>query len=413
VEDKLHEMKKLFLAVLLLAILPSVLAISVSIDKQYQPRQAILVKIDGNFLDPIIADNIAFYSGRQLVAMDYNVAKIENSYYLYAILPNTERNYTMIIKNVHYFELGQEKTQNLEYNFSVSGNVSVFTVKPGFIVTDKSFPLTLESNTEKITVDIKYSTFTSSVELMPGIPRTITIPLVYSETVQNLELKSGQTTYSLPVKSLTYARKPKEIVFSQPLYNLSIIRGSPYLLKLYLTNKGSESLKDITISSGKNLNLAPAQIPTLEPNAIAEINVSLAPLESFNDEIEADTSGASASTEILINVITFSIQNYTQEEIMTSACNEIGGLICNDNQVCLGTSKTTIEGTDACCMGKCKTRVSFWTILVVILVIAALGAIAYYFLKLRGKKQQTNVFKQVEQKYAEKFHEVSRSLTKT
>ena len=410
-EDKLHEMKKIFIALLFLFILPSVFAISVSIDKQYHPRQTILVKIDGNFLDPIIADNIAFYSGRQLVAMDYNVAKLENTYYLYAILPNQERNYTMNIKNAHYFEAGQEKTQNLEYNFSVSGNISVFTVKPGFILTDKSFPLTLESNTEKITVDIKYSTFTSSVELMPGIPKTITIPLMYAETIQNIELKSGQTTYNLPVKSLTYARKPKELVFSQPLYNLSIIRGSPYLLKLYLTNKGSEALKNIEISSGENLNLAPAQIPTLEPNAVAEINVSLAPLENFHDEIEADTSGASASIELIVNVITFPIQNLTQDELLTKGCTEIDGMLCTENQVCSGKIQLTADGD--CCLGTCKTKLSFAKILIIFLIIAALGAIAYYFLKLRKKSSPKNVFKEAEQKYAGKFQEVSRSLTKT
>ena len=81
-------MKKFFIALLFLFILPGVLAISVSIEEQYQPRQTVLVKIDGNFLDPIIADNIAFYSGRQLVAMDYNVAKLDPSFYLYAVLPN-------------------------------------------------------------------------------------------------------------------------------------------------------------------------------------------------------------------------------------------------------------------------------------------------------------------------------------
>jgi hypothetical protein len=406
--------KKLFLAFLLLAILPSVFAISVSVDKTYTPRETILVKFDGNFLNnPIIAENIQFYSGRQLVALEYNVAKLDNSYYLYAILPNIERNYTLVVKNVHYFEAGQEKMQTLQYNFSVTGNVSDFTVKPGFVITDTTFPLTLESNTNQLTVQLNYADFSTSIDLMPGIPKTIQVPLQFTQNVTLLKLKSQNTEYNIPVKSLTFARELKELSLDKQSYNLTIVRGSPYMLKIYLTNKGSEEIKDISISSNKNLNITPSKIPVLAPSTVAELNILMKPLESFTDTIEASASGVSVSSQIIVNVQIVPIQNLTPEEKQERSCLEIGGSICDSDQVCSGSTETTIEGTDACCIGTCKTRISFGKIISIVLIIAALGAGAYYIFRLTRKKPQKNVLKEVEQKYTGKFKEVHGNLTKT
>lgn len=404
-------MKKLFLIILLLAILPSVFAISVSIDNAYTPRETILVKFDGNFLEPVIADNIQFYSGRQLIALEYNVAKLDNSYYLYAILPNIERNYTLIVKNVHYFEAGQEKTQTLQYNFSVNGNVSDFTVKPGFVITDTTFPLTLESNANQLTVQLNYADFATSIDLMPGIPKTIQVPLQFTQNITLLKLKSQNTEYNIPIKSLTYARELKQLGFDKQSYNLTIVRGSQYLLKIYLTNKGSEEIKDISISSNKNLNITPSKIPVLAPSAVAELDISMRPLESFTDAIEASASGASVSSQIIVNVQIVPIQNLTPEEKQERSCLEIGGFLCDSNQLCSGSTETTIEGQ--CCMATCKTQISFGTVIIIILVIAALGAGAYYIFKLTRKKPQKNVLKEVEQRYTGKFKEVQGSLTKT
>jgi hypothetical protein len=404
-------MKKLFFAFLLLAILPGVFAISVSIDKMYSPRETVLVKFDGNFLEPVIAENIQFYSGRQLVALEYDVAKLDNSYYLYAILPNTERNYTLVIKNVHYFEAGQETTQTLQYNFSATGNVSDFTVKPGFVIADTTFSLTLESNANPLTVQLNYADFSTSIDLMPGIPKTIQVPLEFTQNITLLKLKSQKTEYNIPVKSLTFERELKQLGFDKQSYNLTIVRGSQYMLKIYLTNKGSEEIKDITISSDKNLNITPKTIKLLAPSAVAEINISMKPLESFTGSIEASASGASVSSQILVNVQIVPIQNLTPQEKQERSCLEIGGFLCESNQLCSGSAEITIEGQ--CCMDTCKTQLSFGTIIIIILVIAALGAGAYYIFKLTRKKSQKNVLKEVEQKYTEKFKEVRGSLTKT
>ena len=160
-------MKKLFILLSALILIPGIFAISTNLKTNYSPRETMIVRIDGNFLNPITPENVFFYSGRQLVALEYDVAKIDDSFYIYAILPSIERNYTLVIKNAHYFELGKERKEELRYNFSVSGNISEFTIKPGFVIASTDFPITVESNTDRMMVDIKYQTYSTSLEVLP------------------------------------------------------------------------------------------------------------------------------------------------------------------------------------------------------------------------------------------------------
>ncbi|MEM4230797.1 MAG: hypothetical protein QXF25_02895, partial [Candidatus Pacearchaeota archaeon] len=70
-------------------ILPNVSGISVDIKQNYKPRETLIAKIEGNFIEPIKPENILFYSGRIATPMFYEVGKLdEKTFYLYAILPN-------------------------------------------------------------------------------------------------------------------------------------------------------------------------------------------------------------------------------------------------------------------------------------------------------------------------------------
>lgn len=407
-------MKKLFFVLLAFFLIPSVFAISLDLKENYAPRETMIVKIDGNFLDPIVPGNVFFYSGRQLIALEYDVAKIDDSFYIYAILPNIERNYTLVIKNAHYFELGKEKTEELRYNFSVSGNISDFTIKPGFVITSIDFPITLESNTDRMTVDIKYQTYSTSVEVLPYKIKSYTIPLIYSPTATFLEIISENTAYKIPVKSLSYPKKPKSISFTNIFYNFTIYRGSQYPIKLVLSNKGSDAIRDIEISSDDEFDFVPITIPVLEPNSIIEINIT-APLDTLDTNVyaESDTDDVEAETRLLVNVLSLNIEETPEEEISKHSCKEFyKGDLCEENEECSGVERTdTLEGK--CCIGECKEKVSIGRIIIILLIIAALGAGGYYLWRLRGKKPVVNIFKQAQQKYSEKFQQVSKGLTKT
>lgn len=407
-------MKRLLLIfIALFLIFPNVNAISVDIQENYFPRETIVVKLEGNFLDPIRKENIFFYSDRIKVPMEYDLARVDEYYYLYTVLPNKERNYTLIIENVHYFEAGEEKTEDLNFNFSVEGPVADFTVKPGFIVTDKSFELTIESNVRRVEVEADYLDFSTSIEVPAGSSKKITLPAIHTPEVSILEVKSDNFTYSLPIKILTYPKKVRSIAISPAFLNTSLFRGSPLSIQLYVENRGQETIKNISLMCPcLNVSFSPNNIRELEPNSFAEINISSMPLESQAIILYAISDELSANATILINVLTVTIQNFTSDEIRTFSCFEIGGNLCEDEETCTGEPTETIEGE--CCIGDCKKPTSFLKIFIILLILAALAGIGYYvFMRVKKGKSSKDFLKQQQEKYSERFKEVRHGLTKT
>ncbi|MEM4270731.1 MAG: hypothetical protein QXO70_01395 [Candidatus Pacearchaeota archaeon] len=397
-------------------ILPNVSGISVDIKQNYKPRETLIAKIEGNFIEPIKPENILFYSGRIATPMFYEVGKLdEKTFYLYAILPNKERNYTLIIKNVHYFEAGSEKKQNLEFNFSVSGPVADFTVTPGFVVSAKDFVIKAESNTDNLELPITYKNFSGFLEVPAGSSNTITIPLIFDPKIVFLEIKSSNTTYKIPVKSMAEVVKRRAISFSKTFSNITIYKGSPYKMQVYLSNDGDEELKNINISSNIEIEINPKIIPALKPHSFSEINLTLMPDEEGNIIIYANVEELSANTTIQVKLIKIEVGNLTEErkqEIKrTFSCPEIGK-ICKENQKCIGQEISTLE-TPKCCIGECKTPTSFLTVFLIFLILAIIGGVAYavyYFLKLKKKKILPPILKE---SAGGKLIEVHKSLSKT
>ena len=377
--------KKFLFLILAFFIVPSVFAVSIDIKQNYQPRETLISKISGNFLESIEPENIFFYSGRLLVPMEYDIKKMGNSFYLYAILPNKERNYTLLLKGAHYFEAGQDKRQDFRLNFSVSGSIADFTIKPGLIISDKDFSITAESNNNDTEVSVSYSTFSSKTQVSAGTSEKILIPLMPSEEISFVELKSSSMSYKVPVKSLAKVSAKKLISFSKSFYNFTLFRGSETSHKLYIINEGTEEIKDIKITLSKELALEPLNISSIKPGSFAELSLALIPSEEETIKLLASAEGASANAIIQINLIIIPVENLTQEEIPEHLCRELGD-ICSENEVCTTREIETLD-TPHCCGGvnSCHKKTSFFTIFIIILIIAAVGFAVYYFLKMRKK----------------------------
>lgn len=404
-------MRKAFLTLffLLILVLPSVFAVSIDLNKTYFPRQTLITKISGNFLENIKSENIFFYSGRDKISMEYEIAKIEDSFYLYSILPNKERNYTLIIKDAHYFEAGQDIKQDLEFNFTVSGRVADFTIKPGFIVSSKDFSITLESNFDTISINLTYVNFTAAEEVRGGFSKDVFIPIAAHEKVAFLEIKSQNLTYKVPIKSMAQAITRKHISFSKPFSNVTLFRGSPYNVQLSLINDGQEEIRNISLSASKTMTLAPPNIPSIKPGEYAVVNISLLPEEDETIVISASAEAASANTTIQINVHKIEVENLTTEEIRQYSCSELGGKPCGENQVCGGEEIRTLD-TSKCCRGQCKSKSSSFKTFIIILLIVGIGVIGYYIWKTKGKRVLPESLKQ---SAISKLTEVRGSLSKT
>jgi len=163
---------------LIFLFLPFVLAIETNLKEKYKPGETLIIKISGNFIKPLKPSDILFYSGRLYIPLVYDLTKIQNTYYIYALLPEKERDYTLIIKNAHYVEVGQEVQEDLKYNFSVSGNITPFSINPGFIITDKNFDINVESKIKSINLRTEFLNSTKEIEI--GVGQTKKIPFSIS-----------------------------------------------------------------------------------------------------------------------------------------------------------------------------------------------------------------------------------------
>ena len=145
-----------------------------------------------------------------------------------------------------------------------------------------------------------------------------------------------------------------------------------------------------------------------------EINVT-APLSTIDAKVyaESDTDDVEAETRLFVNVLSLNIEETPEEERIKHSCHEYEkGHICSEDEYCSGEERTdTLEGK--CCIGECKKRTSIGKTIIIILIILALAAGGYYLWKLQSKKQITDVLKQAQEKYSERFQPTSKSLVKS
>ena len=75
-------------------------AISTTIKPVYQPGETMIIEIQGNILEPIKKEDIELKRVNVQVPFEYDFKKIGSKYFLYAILPQSQNNYTLYIKNI-------------------------------------------------------------------------------------------------------------------------------------------------------------------------------------------------------------------------------------------------------------------------------------------------------------------------
>ncbi|MCK5614958.1 hypothetical protein KAR91_74535, partial [Candidatus Pacearchaeota archaeon] len=186
-------MKKSLIAILILTLLlPSVLAIEVTLKDELKTGETFLAKFSGNFIDPVLRDNVAFYrvtGGKHtLIPADYDVVKIDEEYYVWAILPEAEDNYTIEIKDVRYKVGTSESTDDIITPFNVVGELASFQISPGVVYTNGNFEISMQNMlNEKISVEIVTSTVSGDSAKFWFFE-----PIIEVEDKVTLELRSGE-----------------------------------------------------------------------------------------------------------------------------------------------------------------------------------------------------------------------------
>jgi hypothetical protein len=410
-------MKKSLIFILILFLISPTMAIETTLQQEYKAGQTLITEISGNFIDNIKPSDILFYSGRLFVPMIYDVAKIKDKFYLYALLPNKVRNYTLIIKQARYFEAGQERKEDLKYNFSVSGNTTLFSVNPGFIVTNKNFNIKVTSQLKSINLISKFLNSTQNISLAVGKSKTLFFPVseIKNFTFTSLSLEAEDTKYEIPVAIFREAEQipvPKDLRFSKPELNLTVLKNSNFQFELKIFNTGQEDIENISLSSNLEIvNLEPENIENLSAGTSKKINLTVNSDEGGTEEGFLSATSVNQTAEILLYITTIEDKQQfetvvSKAEITEESCSNLGGKKCDEEEECEGTTKLTLE-EGLCCIGECREKKESGlgktiTLIAILILLSIIGFFIYKKLKTRGQTPE-DVLKKKSENYGERF----------
>lgn len=378
----------------------------------YQPGETALITIQGNFIDPLSSDDLYFYSGRIQVPLIYGLGKIKDKYYVYTLLPDEQRNLSLVVKNAHYIENSKEYKQDLVKNFTVSGEEIAFSISPGLIITNKDFSIKITSKNKALTVSSDFLGKKQEINVPASQSKKIDFSIsdIKNFTVTDIKISGDSVTYTIPTAIITQTQQndtsliSKKFRFSPSSDNISIALNSKEKLNIELINTGesrienisiiiSDELKDILTFEDKKINLDEDESEEL----VFDINSDK--IGYFSGEIEAKSKDLSAIFDLSLYIV----GNITNNNQSLKYCAYLGGEKCDSGQTCNGTVQASLEGN--CCIGNCyiKKSPSFLTFFLVIFIILILAGLGYFILKRYKKsgKSSSEVLK-VKQDLSEK-----------
>lgn len=370
-------------------------AISSDLKAEYERGETIIAEINGNILEQISKEQVEFRRGHIAIPLEYDLRKLGEKYFLWAIAPNSENNYTIVIKDIVTSVSGNVEEIDFEQGFSVIGNSTDYFIKPGFVYASNDFSI--------------------DVFLNEDFDKTISVDF---PSAREITLSSGNNKIEFSISSVneTGFRKINVGKYAVPLYVIAgneVIDDGEITLRINpisivsvvlieetinypftIVNFGDDDISGVRIDYNKELfNIdAPENIEIKSKEAVS-FNISL--IEG------AGIEGNEINETIYIRVEDFVLElpvrisftanesevetPYLEEDEVLYYCSELNGVVCLGGEICDSEEKTSIDG--ACCVGKCaeeKKKSRAWISWVIVLVI--LIGIIFIFLKYRKSK---------------------------
>ncbi len=419
-------------------------AVEIDMKSDFSQGETLMAKVSGNFLEPISKENIFFYrDGHIRIPLEYNVGKINDEFYIYALLADKEpyNNYSLVIKNVEYMKGSQVSEEEITKAFSIINNTADFSINPGFIITNGNFFLEIQNLQEnKITVQVKTEETSeqepeqgnkseneseedgglfgffgngniilnpeeNSFTLKSGEIKEILFEVkdIDKSSLKIVELITDNFKYEIPIYIFTEEETEKEIgiKFDPSELNLSLPTDSNATRIIYFYNTGDETLENIYLSVSDSLNtylnISTTKVDELEKNSSIRIELYIFSKEENQilGNIRAYTSDESFSTYLTVS-LNF-LENYIppeEETPLTKTCLELGGIKCSAGEECNTETINAKDGT--CCLGTCEEikESNLGLIIGIILLIIVAGIVAWFFIKkYRGAKKKVDLLK--------------------
>lgn len=326
--------KIIILFVFLFLLFPILSAVEIDMHDKLNKGETLVATISGNFLKQLQKENIFFYREHVKLNVDYDLAKIDNNYYVYALLGDRNPgNYSLRIENIQYTQGTTITDEDIIKDFEITNNVSDFSANPGFVITDKPFDIEVRNLQDfKIEISINenkteiYGFFES---LFKGI----------QESQNKIELSSGE------------------------IKNIGFELGN------------ETSFRFVTLMSNNTEYKIPVYVIVTRTTSGQEENQSSV---NETDSGEGIPGQDEDKDEILV--------------VSTKTCEEENGTICGEGTKC---SDTPIQARDAtCCLTTCEEikenntgKIVGWTMIGIILI-----AVLWFFRKKSNKaKREVNL----------------------
>ncbi|MEK6840959.1 MAG: hypothetical protein AABX79_03320 [Nanoarchaeota archaeon] len=401
----------LFLAIFLILILPKISAVETDMKSQFSQGETLLARISGNFIDQITSSNVLFYRNTVKIPVIYDVVKIDDEFYIYALLPGesqaqTQGNYSLYIGGIRYYKATQIVDDNIVLNFTISNETAIFSVNPGVVSTKGDFSAEIQNlQDRKITIGISDdSPFMASpapFELKSGEKKNLSFSVSENSETGLVEIwfSSENFSYLLPVylnTGKTAEEKKADLEFKPSAVEISIATDSNSKKILYLTNTGDEPLENIILDVSPLLDpyitISPGEIDSLDANSTEQIEIQISSGQQeavLEGKIIAHTGNMSAPLTLVLDFVKDYIPPAGEENItIVTTCDELGGKICAENTECTGESVYAKDGV--CCLspsecaesggsGSAKKWIG-WSLLVVAVIFI------YWFYKNKYKR---------------------------
>ena len=349
---------------IIIFLIPSALAISADFKETYQPSETLIVEISGNILEPIEKEDIELKRKNVLVPFEYDVKRIGKKYFLWAIVPEQENNYSLYINGIVTTQNGKVTETDFIQNFSVSGNIIEYNIKPGFaIIKDQNeidFTISLNQDIDTtITVNFPEE---REIILKPGNNEiTFSIENIASG-IYNISIGK----YTLPVGIIKESEKKEIIETSLPDFRFNprviesiVLTGKDEVFPFVLVNSGTTVLENIVFDYNTDLFLITPEPGDLSAGEEKEFTIIPQTTNPAYGEVVARSGDLFSELEINLSYTKIEqeaetpYQDEDYEETLGYYCTDLGGKICVASDVCSAEAVKSLDSSN-CCLGNCK-----------------------------------------------------------
>lgn len=200
-------MKKSVIIFLLLLLVPLISSVEIGMKPIYSQGETIIASVPvTSFIDQLSEANVFFYRGHVQIPMDFDLGKIGDVYYIRAsTIGKIPTDYSIQIQNARHYEGTKIATTTVVKNFTINSSIADFAIKPGFIITSKSFSIqiqNLKSSSLNISIDAFDSlNYPTSSSLSPNQIKSIAFGLNLNQPISGtISLSTPGLEYIIPVE---------------------------------------------------------------------------------------------------------------------------------------------------------------------------------------------------------------------